>query len=404
MGVAGREFRMSVNTTVSEAPAPAITAALTFLLATACGVIVANLYFAQPLAGPIGAELGLSREATGLIVTLTQIGYGLGLLLIVPLADIVENRRLLVTSIGLTTLAIVGEASATTYPIFLGSTLLVGMGCVAAQIIVPYASYMAPDASRGRVVGNVLSGLLFGIMLARPIASFIAEYFSWRLVFILSAVAMACLALTLRLILPVRRPDSRLSYGQLLASMGQLVATTPILRRRSLYQACMFGCFSVFWTTAPLLLAGPIFQLHQAGIGLFALAGVAGSVASPIAGRIADRGWIRPASICAILTVAVAMLITRFTLDGSAFSLGLLTFAGILLDFGVAANLTLGQRAIFSLPPELRGRLNGLYIAALFCGGAVSGRRSAAGPLRPGAGYGPLLSVWRSRSSHFSMP
>ncbi len=358
-------------TPVHEVPAKAISAGLTFLLAAACGLIVANLYYAQPLAGPIGAELGLSPGATGLIVTLTQIGYGLGLLLIVPLADLIENRFLLAGTVGLSSLALVGAAFSTNYVLFLGASLVIGLCSVSAQIIVPYASYMAPDATRGRVVGNVMSGLMVGIMMARPVSSFLAEFFSWRLVFILSAIGMACLAGTLRIILPIREPGSGMSYGRLIGSMVKLFATTPILRRRSAYQACLFGTFSVFWTTVPLLLAGPTFHLGQAGIGLFALAGVAGAVAAPIAGRIADRGWIRPASLCAILSVAIAMVLTRFTLSGSTFSLVLLVLSAILLDFGTTANLTLGQRAIFALPAELRGRLNGLFIAMLFAGGAI---------------------------------
>jgi predicted MFS family arabinose efflux permease len=362
---------MSTNTVASGVRATGISIGLTFLLAAGCGLSAANLYYSQPLAGPIGAALGLSPAATGLIVTLTQIGYGLGLLLIVPLADIVENRRLLVATITLSCFGLLAAATSSNYVAFLASSLIIGLGSVTAQIIVPYASYMAPEATRGRVVGNVMSGLMFGIMLARPVSSFLAEFFSWHLVFVLSAIAMAGLALTLRSVLPARRPASGLSYASLLGSMGRLVATTPILRRRSLYQACLFATFSLFWTTVPLLLAGPAFHLGQAGIGLFALAGVAGAIAAPIAGRVADRGWIRPASICAILTVAVAMALTRFTLDGSNLSLGLLTLAAILIDFGTTANLTLGQRAIFTLPAELRGRLNGLFIAALFVGGAI---------------------------------
>jgi len=380
---------MSVQTAATGAPATGISTALTLLLAAACGLIVANLYYAQPLAGPIGAALGLSPAATGLIVTLTQIGYGAGLLLIVPLADLIENRLLLVASIGLSCLALLAAAASATAPTFLAASFVIGMGSVAAQVIVPYASYMAPDASRGRVVGNVMSGLMFGIMLARPVSSFIAEFFSWRLVFLLSAIGMAMLAAVLQVILPARRPATGISYLRLLGSMGRLVATTPILRRRALYQVCLFGVFSLFWTTVPLLLASPAFHLSQAGIGLFALAGVAGAIAAPIAGRIADRGWIRPASLAAIASVAIALLITRFTLDGSAVSLGVLTFAAVLLDFGVTANMTLGQRAIFALPAELRGRLNGLYIAALFMGGAVG---SALGGWAYATGGWPLAA------------
>src|SRR5262249_40959685 len=157
-------------------------------------------------------------------------------------------------------------------------------GSVAVQVLVPFAAHMAPDANRGAVVGNVMSGLLCGIMLARPAASFLSELASWHLVYILSAFAMLGLAGVLRAVLPARVPHTRLRYGQFLASMAHLALHNPVLQRRAIYQACMFGAFSVFWTTTPLLLAGPDFNLTQNGIALFALAGAAGAIASPIAG------------------------------------------------------------------------------------------------------------------------
>jgi predicted MFS family arabinose efflux permease len=362
---------MTLNATAVVRERADISAALTVLLGAACGLIVANLYFAQPLAGPIGAALGLSREATGLIVTLTQLGYGVGLLLIVPLADIVENRRLVVACIVLSCLGLVAAALSSTADMFLAASCVIGLTCVAAQIIVPYAASMVSDEHRGRVVGNVMSGLVIGIMLARPVSSFIAEIASWRLVYVLSAGVMLALALTLRLILPVRRPAAGLSYLGLLGSMGHLVATTPVLRRRALYQVALFGVFSLFWTTVPLLLAAEPFHMSQARIGLFALAGVAGAIAAPLAGRVADAGYSRPASIAATLTVVAGFGMSCLRLDGSVLSIALLTLAAILIDFGTTANLTLGQRAIFALPAELRGRLNGLFIAAFFLGGAA---------------------------------
>jgi predicted MFS family arabinose efflux permease len=181
-----------------------------------------------------------------------------------------------------------------------------------------------------------------------------------------------------------------LSYKQLMASMVLLARTTPALHRRSLYQACLFAAFSLFWTTAPLLLAGPEFQLSQGGIALFALAGVAGAVASPIAGRLADRGWTRPATAFAMFAVAGAFWLTHFGTHGSRLSLGLMVVAGIVLDFGVTTNLVLGQRAIFVLGAEYRSRLNGLYMATFFAGGAIG---SALGGLAFAHG-GWALASW----------
>jgi len=350
---------------------PAASAWIMLLLAFACGLIAANLYYAQPLAGPIGAALGLSPGATGLIVTLTQIGYGIGLLFIVPLGDLLETRRLVLILIGLAILSLLAVALSTHPLPFFAATLCIGLASVAVQVLVPYAAHLAPEAERGRAVGSVVSGLMLGIMLARPVSSFIAQFASWHAVFFISAAAMALLALMLRLALPRREPASTISYGKLLASMVHLMRNTPVLRRRAFYQACMFAAFSLFWTTTPLLLAGPEFQLSQGGIALFALAGVAGAIASPIAGRFADRGWTKAATAFAMLAVAGAFLITHIGAHGSPLALGLLVAAGILLDFGVTTNLVLGQRAIFVLGAEYRSRLNGLYMATFFAGGAL---------------------------------
>ena len=355
----------TVPDTLQSAPAW-----ITLLLACACGLIVANLYYAQPLAGPIGASLGLSPSATGLIVTLTQIGYGIGLLFIVPLGDLVETRRLVRVLIALVAVALLGAALSTRPLPFLAAVLAIGLVSVAAQVLVPYAAHLAPPAQRGRMVGNVMSGLLMGIMLARPVASFIAQAASWHAVFFLSAGAMVVLGLLLGVALPPRRPAATLPYGRLLASMAHLARTSLVLRRRALYHAAMFGAFSVFWTTAPLRLAQE-FGLSQSGIALFALAGVAGAIASPIAGRLADAGHGRVATFLAMGCAIAAFALSRAGAPGSTTALAAMVAAGIVLDFGVTTNLVVGQRAIFSLGDAVRSRLNGLYMATFFGGGAI---------------------------------
>jgi len=352
-------------------PEKTISPLMTFMFAAACGLVAANLYYGQPLAGPISQSLGFSPAATGLIVTLTQIGYGLGLLLIVPLGDLLENRKLVLTLVALAAIALVGAALAWSPSLFLLASLCIGIASVAVQVLVPFAAHMAPDASRGAVVGNVMSGLLCGIMLARPAASFLSELLSWHAVYIISAAIMIGLAVILRVVLPTRVPHTRLHYGQLLSSMGHLALHTPVLQRRALYQACMFGAFSLFWTTTPLLLASPAFGLTQNGIALFALAGAAGAVASPIAGRVADRGWTKLATAFAMALAIVAFFIGHVSGSGSLLALITLTLSGIMLDFGVQTNLVLGQRAIYALSAEHRSRLNGLYMATFFGGGAI---------------------------------
>ncbi|WP_201007167.1 MFS transporter [Paenibacillus glycanilyticus] len=367
-----------------------IPAWLTILLATACGMIAANLYYAQPLVGLISSSLGLSAGSAGLIVTLTQIGYVAGLLFIVPLGDIVENRKLVVTALLLTAAALITAALAKQPFLFLAATLVVGLGSVAAQVLVPFASYLASDASRGRVVGNVMSGLLLGIMLARPLSSLVADFLGWHAIFAISAAAIVILAIVLAKVLPVRKPTAATNYTALLGSMWRLLRTTPILRRRALYHATLFAAFSLFWTTVPQLLAGPKFHFSQTAIALYALVGVAGAVAAPLAGRLADRGWTRPATAIALITVIVSVLLPLLIQTSSPVGIVVLVIAAILLDAGVSANLVLSQRSIFSLGADIRSRLNGLFMAIFFFGGAIG---SAAGGWAYAAG-GWSAALW----------
>ncbi len=349
---------------------PGLSAGMTFLMAAACGLIAANLYYTQPLAGPIAVDIGLPAEATGLIVTLTQIGYGLGLLLLVPLGDLLENRRLIVTMIGLVTVALIAAGLSTTPGPFLTASLAIGVGSVAVQMIVPFAANLAPDAARGRVVGNIMSGLMVGIMMARPISGLIAGLSSWHAVFYISAIVMVGLGTLLWVQLPTRMPAARLSYGQLLKSMAQLLATQPVLQRRAAYQAFQFASFSLFWTVTPLYLAGPRFGLGHNGIALFAWLVLRAQLLLPSLGvsrtGVGSAGnGVRP-SLC-----RSAFAMTQIASEGSTIALTLLTIAAILLDFGVTMTLVTGQRSIYELGAELRSRLNGLFMAIFFTGGAI---------------------------------
>jgi predicted MFS family arabinose efflux permease len=362
-----------VTTIASDLPddAPSISGWMTFLLALSCGVIVANVYYAQPLVGPIAAELGLSPRAAGLIVTMTQIGYAAGLLLIVPLGDLIENRRLVLSVMGVGALALALAAFATHMLPFFVASLCVGLGSVTVQILVPYAGHLAPEQIRGRVIGNIMTGLMLGIMLARPVSSFIASVSSWHMVYALSAGVTVLLALVLYFALPVRKPQARLGYGALLASMVHLARDTPVLWRRALYQAGLFAAFNLFWTAVPLVLAGPDFHMSQTGIALFALAGVGGAIVSPIAGRLADRGWTKPATALAMLMTSGGFALTLLTAPGSPLSLAAFVAAALAIDAGTQGNVTLGYRALFMLGAEHRSRLNGLYMTTFFLAGAA---------------------------------
>jgi predicted MFS family arabinose efflux permease len=351
-----------------------ITPGMTLLLAAATGLIVANLYYAQTLVGPISAATGLSAQAAGLVVTLTQIGYTIGLLFVVPLGDLLENRRLIVTGLLFTSAMLVLAAFSTSAWMFLAAALGIGLGSVAAQIIVPFAAHLSKEATRGHTVGKVVSGLLLGIMLARPVASLVADATNWHVVFGGAAIVVLGVALVLRAKLPLRMPASNITnitYAALLASLWHLFLRTPLLRRRAAYHAGLFGSFSLFWTVAPMMLAGPQFHLSQTGIAVFALVGMAGAVASPIAGRLADSGHTLMATAAALALGVLGFALPMIAPASRDVGLAILVVASIVLDMGVAANLVLGQRAIFTLGADVRSRLNGVYFALFFAGGAL---------------------------------
>lgn len=349
-----------------------LSKSMVLVLATAVGVIVANNYYAQPLISMISKALGLAPELAGLVVTLTQAGYGIGVLLIVPLGDIYESRKLTLIMIGVGIVSLLGLAFATSVVPYFLAAFATGVGASTVQILVPLAASMVPETKRGQVIGNLMSGLMVGIMLSRPTASILSDFFHWHAVFVLSAVLMAIIGLVLYKVLPEKQPTNPdLKYSRLVKSMVELFKTTPVLRYRAFYQACLFGAFCLFWTASPLLLLGPEFKLSQSAVALFALVGVAGAVSAPFAGKAADKGWTKGATYVAMISCSLSFLVSHFFPAGSFIALMSLVFAAILLDAGVTANLVLGQRAVFELPAEFRSRLNGLYIALIFIGGAT---------------------------------
>ncbi|MGI4879338.1 MAG: MFS transporter [Janthinobacterium lividum] len=343
-----------------------------WLLSVACGMLVANIYFGQPLTGLISAALGMPRASTGLIVTLPLIGYGTGLLMLVPLGDLVENRRLVLVlvAIEIACLLLIGTLS---HPVaFLATGFLMGMAASVVQVILPYASHLTPEAMRGKALGRLVSGIMLGIMLARPVASFVAELSSWRVIYLLSGGTSFALFLTLWFKLPRRAPSAGPSYGALMGSMWHIFVHTELLRRRAFYQAAMFGAFSAYWTAVPLWLTGAPFNLSQNGIAWVALAGVARAIAPPFAGRLADIGHARAGTAAAMLLASTAFLLSNLGHGGGAFELSMVVATAILLDFAVSANLVFGQRAIYALGAEERSRLNGLFMATFFAGGAIA--------------------------------
>jgi predicted MFS family arabinose efflux permease len=351
------------------------------IFAIAVGVIVLPLYAAQPLISSIAASFGLSPGAMGLTSTMPMAGYAAGLFVLVPLTDLLETRRLILTTLSAGAIALTAAAFAPSSALFLLAAFAFGASASAIQMLVPAAASMVPETRRGRVIGNVMSGLMLGILLSRPLASLAAMDFGWRASYAFDAVATAGTVVVLHRCLPRRTPTiwSR-TYGALIASLWELFATEAALRRRATYQALCMGAFGIFWTAVALRLAEPPFELGQTGIALFTLAGVGGAVAAPVAGWAGDRGWSAAATLLAHAAVVVASILAGlagspwFGFDPSArpaLSLTLLVIAAIVLDLGVIGDQTLGRRAVNLANTEARGRINGLYTGVFFLGGAI---------------------------------
>lgn len=340
---------------------------LTLLLATACGLTVANLYYAQPLLNILRDAFHLQVSTAGILITVTQLGYALGMLLLVPLGDTVENARLVQVLLAVTAVGMAAGGLAPSFAVLVVAAAIASATSVVAQVLVPYAADLAPDHMRGAVVGRVMSGLLAGILLSRTVGSIIAEIAGWRAVYLISAVLMAGLAVVLRLALPRHPPTSDQSYAALLRSTAQLVRTHPQLRRRSFYHACVFAGFSAFWSTIAYVLTSSPFDYSQLGVGLFALVGAAGALVAPFAGRLADKGYVRRLTPVACLLTAASLVWAGF----AGHQIIMLALAAVLLDTAVQCSLIFGQHTIYLLDASARARITSVYIAAFFVGGAI---------------------------------
>lgn len=357
-------FRGTMSASDTHDLSPAVTA----LMAVACGAMVANLYYAQTLIGAIGPDIGLSPWVAGAIVTLTQLGYGLGLAFIVPLSDLVENKRLIVVASTGAVFGCIGIALSEGPVSFLIAATVTGICSVGTQVLVPLAAKLSSQARQGRTIGLVMSGLLTGIMLARPFASFVAGAMGWRGLFFVSAGVTAAVGLALLAMLPSYRPHSTLRYRALLASSVDLLRRYPVLRLRAAYQSLMFIAFNLFWTAAPLVLTQR-FGLRANGIALFALAGAGGALAAPIAGHLADKGRARTTTLAAILLLGLSFVAADMVV--AAGSLIAFALTAVLIDSAVQLSQISGQRIIFGLDTAAGGRINAAYMSIMFLFGAT---------------------------------
>ena len=355
-------------------------------MAITCGLVVANIYYNQPLLAAIGRTFRLSDSSASLVATATQVGYTLGMLFVVPLGDKLERKRMMLIML-LGAAACMGLAAvAPSFAVLAGASVLIGIFSAVPQLLVPMAAHLAPEESRGRVVGRVMSGLLIGILLSRALSGYVGLHLGWRAMFEIGAGLMLLLGALLAWKLPTDQPTFTGSYASLMKSLLTLTREQAPLRRAALIGASLFAAFSVFWTTLTFYLESPAFGYGSDVVGFFGLIGAFGALAAPLAGKMADtRG---PAYT---ITSGIVLTLVAYAVLGlaGAYVAGLVVGV-ILLDVGVQATHISNQSMVFSLVPAARSRLNTVYMTAYFIGGSLG---SIAGGLAWTHGGWPAVSL-----------
>ncbi|HIV71679.1 MAG TPA: MFS transporter [Candidatus Aquabacterium excrementipullorum] len=351
-----------------QGPAPT----LVLLLATGAGLAVASLYYSQPMLGVLGGDIGASARATGFVPTLTQLGYALGILLLAPLGDRFDRRRIILAKAAVLFVALLVAGASPGIGVLLAASLVIGVSATMAQDIVPAAATLAPEHSRGKVVGTVMTGLLLGILLSRVVSGFVAEHFGWRAMFLAAAASIALIGVAARRGLPRFKPTTQLAYTHLMASLGKLWKRHADLRRASWAQGLLSVGFSAFWSTLAVMLHGEPFHMGAAAAGAFGLAGAAGALAAPIAGRLADRKgpelvtWLGAGLV--VLSFASMALAPLMPVQAQ---LVLLVGAAVGFDLGIQATLIAHQTIVYGIDPGARSRLNAVLFTSMFIGMAV---------------------------------
>ena len=335
-------------------------------MALAIGVIVANLYYLQPLLHLVTRDFRVSETSATLLVTLIQAGYAVGLVFVVPLGDLLARRRCAVAIFALATVVAMSGALVHSFVFFAVITFFLGLASVGGQLIIPFGADMAPPAQRGRVVARLMTGLLIGILLSRSVSGFIAEFAGWRAVYWSASAALATMAVILYRVLPDEAPRPRVSYGRLLAGTLGLFVNLALLRRRALYGALIFSAFSALWTTLAFHLSAAPFHYNNLVIGLFGLFGVAGVLAANLAGHNADRQRTQLATVLGGLLITISFVVIYV----GQHTLLVLALGIVMLDAGTQGLQITNQSIIYSLVPESRSRVNSAYMVCSFAGAA----------------------------------
>jgi predicted MFS family arabinose efflux permease len=355
-------------------------------MAVATGAIVANLYYLQPLLHEVQASFGVSSASASALITASQVGYAIGLALVLPLGDLVPRRWLVFAIFMLAGVAMALGAWVHAFGVFAAITLVVGLFSVGGQVMIPFAADLSSEERRGRTVARLMSGLLLGILLSRTVAGIIAQIAGWRSVYVVGATLMFLSALVLVRALPTEAARPHVPYPKLVSSAFGLLLELKELRRRAWLGAVAFAGFSVLWTTLAFQLSAPPFSYSQATIGLFGLAGAAGVLAANAAGSLADRNRHRLSTMLAAVLLVAAFVIMGLG-GGSIFAI---TAGIVVLDVAVQGIQITNQSIIYALAPQSRSRINSAYMFCYFLGGA-------AGSLLGGLAY--QHGGWRSSSA-----
>ncbi|KQP04269.1 MFS transporter [Pseudorhodoferax sp. Leaf265] len=371
---------------------PALPAPLLGLLATGAGMSVAALYYSQPMLGRMAADLQTTPSAAGAVPTLTQLGYALGIALLAPLGDRFDRRVIILVKAAVLAAMLLATAAAPSLHLLLATSLAIGLAATLAQDIVPAAATLAPAAERGKAVGTVMTGLLLGILLSRVVSGFVAEHWHWRAVYAGAAVGVAAVGLAAWRLLPRFAATTQLGYGALLASLAQLWRKHPALRRATAAQALLSVGFSAFWSTLAVMLQAAPFHIGASVAGAFGLAGAAGALAAPLAGRLADRSG--PGRVARLGAGLAAVSFVAMGLGASlpvAAQLVLLALGAVAFDLGVQATLVAHQSIVYGIDPAARSRLNAVLLTGMFVGMAVGSALGAT--LLAHAGWAAVMAL-----------
>lgn len=336
-------------------------------MAIATGLIVANLYYCQPLIILIAKEFAIPEDQAGTITYLTQAGYAIGMFFMVPLGDKLERKKQIQFTTLAAVVALIVAATASNFRMLQIASFLIGAASIVPQLILPLSASLASPEQRGKVIGTVMSGLLVGILISRTVSGFIGAWLGWRGMFWIAAVLCVLIVIVIQKKFPVNKPDFKGTYGQLLRSLFSLIKTQPMLREATLINALSFAQFGAFWTTMVLLLSGEPFHFNSATIGLFGIVGASGALAAPLVGKLGDKGNPRVVIGYGCVLLLISFIVFYFSSESI---IGIM-IGIVFIDVGLQSVHISNQTRVYSLLPEARNRMNTVYMSFSFLGTAL---------------------------------